>query len=284
MIKKTTVDNYARLLDQQADEAAAKVLAFARGLDWTTYMDRHYARTQLTEYAYNLLLTYGDNASTIAARVYEALAHEMGVEIGTAQLAEPLSYGTCIKHVHEAIGDIGSFDKNNEPWPIDVSKMAQKVSSTVSTDVYHSANRTIDKNLQAYDGEAYYQRVPRSAHPCAFCVMLSGLGGHYSTAEKAVHVGKTGNKAYHPGCRCIAVPVFGKGSIEGHDPGAFRDKFNKVADTISDDAVKGELESMSVGELKELKKKADKAHQNPFWYKKTAMTLAEMRKTYGGMK
>ena len=67
-----------------------------------------------------------------------------------------------------------------------------------------------------------YARVPSGVDTCDWCYMLAARGAVYYSETSA---GKKGlHEAFHPGCNCSVVPMWGLNGLEGYDPEHYKER------------------------------------------------------------
>ena len=103
----------------------------------------------------------------------------------------------------------------------DVDSFVKSCASQAQRHAMARANQTIMDNCRKK--KAHYARVPTSASPCDFCLMLASRGFVYATKETAGELGQ-----YHNHCRCRIVPGFGESPIlKGYDPDALYEEWQR---------------------------------------------------------
>lgn len=205
MIQRAGFDRYRGLLDAQASEAMSKIRKFSEGL---RLLGSESDAEVLSAYAYDVLLSYGDNAAEIAASYYEELARAAGADVPRSILEDWARSGTTP-------GGLASTAKGS--WDLGVDATAAALGKSVGGGVRRMAHRTMQRNAER-DG-ARFARVTTSAHPCAFCIMLASRGFAYLSERTALrsHMG-----SYHDGCSCVAVASFDDEGLEGYQETADR--------------------------------------------------------------
>lgn len=128
---------------------------------------------------------------------------------------------------------------------INKDKWMQRISSPVLIEVMGAATKQIvngqrdavDK-MRAADRVAIgYQRVVRSATPCAFCIMLASRGPAYHSTESAERVVQASAKRavgepYHDNCRCTSKPSYSETEPWAGDNLSFRIDWQKYTEGL----------------------------------------------------
>ena len=152
-----------------------------------------------------LVERYGAVASEIGAQQFSEWANELGIraQVVTAAGVDPVRAAARSR------------------WALTQSNQAGNLSVLVDELVRQPYRSTIADS--AVSSGAGWARVPRSAHPCAFCSMLASRGAVYHSASSA---GGFGGKKYHGDCGCEPVLVRGPEDFPaGYNPDDLYDAY-----------------------------------------------------------
>ena len=237
MLSKERFARYDRDIRQQTDEAMWIIRKYSRSLSWgNTTQSRAAARKLLSDKAAAVIWSYGDNASAIAAELYDELAALEGANVPSAIMEEAASLDEIESSVN--YNTRSAFDmQDGKLKPID-DKLHSAVESMVVGRVNRMANGTIHTN--ALRDHVTYARVPTSSNPCAFCVMLASRGFVYTSKKSALG----SMTRYHDHCSCRAVPSFDGTGLEGYDEQKYLDMYNDAALDVPKSQTKEILSNM----------------------------------------
>ena len=114
----------------------------------------------------------------------------------------------------------------------DVERLLTDLEGRIDYEVQRAAGQTTLNLGQADPRKPRYARVPTGNETCLFCIMLAGLGFHYSTYQKAGGGADHGTELdhYHANCDCRIVPSWEGSTVEGYDPKAYADMFYSMVD------------------------------------------------------
>lgn len=114
----------------------------------------------------------------------------------------------------------------------DLERLMLDLEGRIDYEVQRAAGQTTLNMGAADPAHPKFARVPTGAETCLFCIMLAGLGFHYSTYQKAGGGAKHGTELdhYHANCDCRIVPSFGGASVEGYDPKTYSDMFYQMVE------------------------------------------------------
>lgn len=101
-----------------------------------------------------------------------------------------------------------------------------------------AAAQTVLNNGKRDPRHPRYARVPTGAETCDFCLMLASRSFVYRNETTASHA--------HSGCDCRIVPSWKSMAVEGYDPDALYDQWQKAIDTKA--AERAERNGTSVDE------------------------------------
>lgn len=101
-----------------------------------------------------------------------------------------------------------------------------------------AAAQTVLNNGKRDSRHPRYARVPSGAETCDFCLMLASRSFVYRNETTASHA--------HSGCDCRIVPSWKSMAVEGYDPDALYDQWQKAIDTKA--AERAERNGTSVDE------------------------------------
>lgn len=154
---------------------------------------------------------FGDAAATAAADLYDAMAAASGMRLKPALIdtSDPARF--IDSGVRYQVGKLLGGD---------VQEFVRQCAMVARDQVARRANETMRVNARR--DNLRYARVPTGGETCTFCAMLASRGFAYTSAKSAGE----GHK-FHRNCRCKVVPEFGETSVEGYDPGEWRDTWKK---------------------------------------------------------
>lgn len=207
MISRSDFLAYCRALRSIEDNAERAV----RDTFWGWYNSHPDATVEeMREFAIGLVGdvagTYSDAGASLAAEWYDVEAMAEHVKLDTALLSTSVSDGNVERVVHYQAGNLVNDD---------VGRFVTNLGDYTRDCIRRSANDTIMLNCKRDRRKGVkFARVPSGAETCTWCMMLSGRGFDYSTAESAGE-----QRHFHRGCDCKIVPGFNDDNpIEGYDP------------------------------------------------------------------
>lgn len=207
MIPQADYVAYRASLNKQVNQATRLLRSHISGLDFSG--NSQVAANQAANYARELIELYGNAASYISAVFYEQAANRAG-QIVDAQLEE-LDEDEVMRAAMRAADSLSSGSS--------VEAYQKQLEAMVQRYILQQANKTSVNNAVATKTIVKYARVPTSANPCAFCIMLASRGFVYASKESAGEMNPV-----HEHCSCIVVSDFGEeASLEGYDESAYRE-------------------------------------------------------------
>lgn len=199
-------NNYIEKLSKLSTIAAEKMRAF---IDANGIVDVN----ALIDYAYALVVKYGEGSATLAAMMYDAVAELEGVTVPVAVAAEM----PTVSEVAKAINGV-----------LKQSPSGQLLDSTVSRMVKRASADTTLKNAER-DG-AQFAWVPHG-DTCAFCIALGSRG--WQKASKAATKGGHAEHI-HANCDCqYAIRFSDKTNVSGYDPNYYKNIYDNASDKNS---------------------------------------------------
>lgn len=110
-------------------------------------------------------------------------------------------------------------------WALGTANPLGNLQSIADELVKQPARRTVQRTAEA--SGAAWARVPGSAEPCAFCLMLASRGAVYRSGSSAKFDG-----TFHGGdCKCVVVAVQSDADLpEGYDPDALYEQYKLARD------------------------------------------------------
>ena len=222
----TDVWQYANLVQGVSQEAREAFLEAAKNVDFS---DWAVAAEQLREIIVDIVDLYGNAAGALGAQWYEycrSMKYDSGyfaivsrpnrysVKSDCDNVIDKLFRGEITAEAMIAslagvvVGQVQKHSRNVVEDNLDIEYW-----DAIARGDYTS--KIVQRRAKPAADEIGYARVPTSANPCAFCVMLASRGFVYSSEEKATKSRKTGDK-YHSNCFCKAVPFFKAGEIVGY--------------------------------------------------------------------
>lgn len=278
MIARAGFDAYSALIDRQGQEAMRKIREFSSKLKWgNTKESRAFARELLHDYAYDVITSYGDNAASIAAEYYDELARLAGADVPRAIMAGGYTAEQVSGAVDYATRSVWDADEDGLK-PVSQPSIDAAVAGMVQGRVMRMANQTMWDN--ASRDHARYARVTRSAHPCAFCLMLASAGFVYTSEKTAVLA--HGLHSYHDSCSCVAVASFDEDGLEGYQDtvDGYYDMWRTASESLPDSATRESWNELTAGE-QEKYRRPDHPTWNPYANYRTHQVLSQMRSLYG---
>lgn len=279
MISRSSFDAYAAMVDAQADSALARIRQFAGALDWgTTRAQRADARDMLRDFAYDVVTSYGDNAAAIAANYYDSLAALAGRDLPNAIMADSPQRAAVDGAVDWSTKSVWDSDAEGAMAAVDAAMVGTTVANVVASRVHSMANATMYNNAMR-DG-VRYARVPTSATPCAFCLMLASRGFEYLSEDTALYAHHMGR--YHDDCRCKAVASFDDEGLEGYQDSAdaYYGQWKAASDSLPDKVTREAWKAMGKAEQAKWTRQ-DHPTWNGYANYRTHMLLARLREQQG---
>lgn len=188
--------NFTRKLSKLNAEASELVQDYAveNGLD----------DPELLDYAYGVVLRYGEASAALSAEMYDEIARLEGKILPDAEVAETPTKNEVAKAVN-------GTKKTGNP---------KNVGNAVGRLVKRTGADTMLKNA-ARDG-AQFAWIP-SGDTCPFCLMLASNGWQYMS-KKAL---KNGHAEHiHANCDCTYCIRFDKNfQVEGYDPDKYLEMY-----------------------------------------------------------
>lgn len=205
--------NYIRMLSQLNDTAGKKMQEY---VSKNGFGDTN----AIVNYAYGLIIKYGEGSAALAAEMYDETAALSGMVLPAAEVADTASYGEIAKAIHGTIKQ---------------SKNPNSCGNTVSRYVKMAGADTTLKNAER-DG-AQFAWVPMG-DTCPFCLALASRGWQ-NISKKAL---KNGHAEHiHANCDCTySVRFDNKSGVRGYDPA----KYKAMYDNAEGDTPKEKINSM----------------------------------------
>lgn len=203
------VSDYRRANDALGRLIATDLARIWAGLDLSNPRE---ASRQLQLVVPDLVADYGDMAATVAADFFEEVTAGYNLPYRTATLAPVAPPGQVKATTRWAVGPLfGAEQAYGQALALLISGAHRLVQQ--------AGRDTIATNTQR--AKLAYARMPSSAEPCAFCLVLASRGAVYGS-EKDAKYAKHGGK-YHDDCRCVPVPMRSDEDMpEGYDLAKFK--------------------------------------------------------------
>lgn len=228
-ISRRELEEYARTIDQIGSNARAS-LELRLGEILTSFRpdmpenEWKALREELMDALFDTRSYWADVAAAAAAEFYDGTVGARG-GLSRAQLhavTDRKKTDDCVRSLAKYL-----FDGDH-------LKFISKVCDNAEHHVKFAANDTILFN-SARDGKkgVRYARVPTSANPCAFCVMLAGRGFVYHTKKTAGEYSH-----YHIHCRCKVIAGFDGDTVEGYDPEKYQEIYVQAINELYDEGIR----------------------------------------------
>lgn len=112
-------------------------------------------------------------------------------------------------------------DFYNEFLDEDTQKTKNAVDAIIDDTIHKTDRRQIVRNgYHDKKSNKKFARVPRGMYTCDWCIMLASWGFHYNSQETALSPG-------HNWCDCAVIAGFADAEVEGYDPDAYYDYYEK---------------------------------------------------------
>lgn len=172
----------------------------------------HINRQELIDYAYGVVIKYGEASATLSAEMYDALAELSGKYLPTAELAETPSIEEVAKTVNGTLKQSGNLEML-------ASAVGRLVKRTGADTTLINAER---------DG-AQFAWIP-SGDTCAFCIAIASRGWQYISKESF----RNGHAEHiHSNCDCAYAVRFDESSnVSGYNPQIYEDLYYGVDELI----------------------------------------------------
>lgn len=197
-------------------------------------MEPYAARRYIRQAYQAIVAKYGAYASVAALEFYE---------INRAQ--------ATLKTAYNASAFVPEIDKLLEfdvtaamSMSTDIQKLLDRLFGNATERVMQYADETITQNA-AYDpAHPMWALVPH-ANACGWCQMIASRGFDYYSKKSA------GNTR-HPNCKCTPVAEFDTKNprLDGYDPSKLEEKYRKARETLNEDEIWKEWDSLNPQEQK----------------------------------
>jgi hypothetical protein len=223
IISYAEFEAYVRDLSKLAEGAQKELLSTWWKLH-NMQLDQEMLRDVLQASMRTLADVYGEAGKMLAAEFFSRTTSYQGQR----ELSGLLKYGGAEKQISDALERVfnAATDKDS----------AAALREFTERYVHNAARHTTLELAKKY--RTKWARMPTSAHPCSWCVMLAGRGFVYASKKKAQQT--KGGELYHPHCHCQPVAVkesdiekYGEDNlIEGYKPSAYYAAWKDAADTV----------------------------------------------------
>lgn len=214
--------------------AAAQTAGLWPQVDWASPAAADAVRT-----LYGAIVgQFGQSAAAVAAQFYDEQRAEHDLPQYTASMSDPLPSVMLDKIVTSAFlggepkSDVPVDEQTTSDLPVD-QMVPARLDGQLQRLVLQPGRETIAENVEKDPAKPRYVRVPTSAKPCAFCVMLASreLGPNfagYTSAHNALF--RVNGEKFHKFCDCVAVQVFGTDAAAvSPSIGDYGDMYRKAA-------------------------------------------------------
>lgn len=181
---------------------------------------------------------FGQSSAAVAAQFYDEQRAEHDLPQYTASMSDPLPPVMLDKIVTSAFlggepkSDVPVDEQTTSDLPVD-QMVPQRLDGQLQRLVLQPGRETIAENVEKDPAKPRYVRVPTSAKPCAFCVMLASrqIGPAFRGYTSIESAGGTEATKYHKHCDCEAVPIFSSLDLADVSPnmGDYVDMYRKAA-------------------------------------------------------
>ncbi len=211
-VTRSNLNRYRSSIDAIADRPKAGLVEMLNRLDWEDVTDCANKAVQIMRAAGQI---GSDTAAVSAAEFYKHIRRNM---VGG-------EWATLARSGYDADameGAVRSFvatifrDGNADMF-------VEHCIARYDSEVRNAARRCIDENMRRDSVRAEYALVP-DGECCDLCAELAAIGPSANWGDWDGHV--------HEHCRCVTVPVFEGGEIEGYSPDRYAEQ---LADTASGD-------------------------------------------------
>lgn len=196
-------------------DAKARVLRVLESIEWTPDNVAQ-CREAVVQVLAAAMPTYTDAAAQAGADLYDAVREAaVGEAMGAAAISgyEPDATEGAVRAFVQDIVDGGPVELFN-----------RKVLDRVDYEIRRSENASVAANAALDPLEPRFARVPTGAETCEFCLMLASRGFAYTSAASA---GRGDPDHYHPNCDCRVVQGYDGMDVEGYDPEAYGELWDR---------------------------------------------------------
>lgn len=196
-------------------------------------------------------IDYSQDIATVREQVVEVMQVYCGGATDlTAQLAAEFYDGLREYELGERMGAVAKSGRDPNATEGAVRAFAQKLVEDKTAEFITlclerldyetkvAAAQTVLNNGRRDRRKPRFARVPTGAETCDFCLMLASRSFVYRNETTASHA--------HSGCDCRIVPSWKSMAVEGYDPDALYDQWQKAIDTKA--AERAERNGTSVDE------------------------------------
>ncbi len=225
------------------------------------FSNRSIAIQQIEQIVVSLTGVSTEVASLIGANFYDEVSLEVTGKSGDAQALNTYSPKSDFVTVNALMHSVNDED--------DEIKFINEMLERVDMQIRKAANNSVVENGYRDKRRPRFARVPtyeKGSPPCLFCLMLASRGAvNYSRSS----AGETtlGHNRYHNNCKCKIVPVFKSMDIEGYDPDALYDEWQKGYTKLAKKRAKRKGTSVE-DEIKRYKRKQQEASEKAYQKRK----------------
>lgn len=198
---RLSAGDLARYRDATRQVARDAASAVARALESGGARGATELRSAAIEAITQSVGVHGDMAQAVAGQLFDEVVDAEGLGAGTFELYDDIiDLGMLEEKVRYyarkvVMGNVGGFVD-------DASALAEWYA-------WRCGRTAMVRNCEA--NGVRYARVPTSANPCDWCVMLASRGFVFHSADLAEAGG-------HEHCECVVVPGGPRTTVEGYDP------------------------------------------------------------------
>lgn len=242
-IPRRYIDGYANSLEMISEEMKRRLTSALEAVDYTRPVAE--VREALIPIMQAHVYESRVIAAQAAAEFYDGLREwETGERMGAVAIdgydPEPVErrVRSSVQPLAEAQDEFYWADdiRLNEAYQEEATRRAARelvkaLCEYTGYSVKAAAGGTVFGNGRRDPRAVRFARVPQGSksYPggCPFCQMLASRGFRYRSELTA---GATDPDHYHDNCRCMVVPSWGPGSVEGYDPRAYDQGYQDYLD------------------------------------------------------
>ena len=209
-IPRRVLEYVSEQVNALSADAQARVLRVLESIEWAPDNIAQ-CREILVQALASVMPTYTDAAAQAGADLYDAVREAaVGEAMGAQALSgyEPDATEGAVRAFVQDIVDGNPVERFNA-----------KVLERVDRDIRRAENMSVAENAARDPMKPRYARVPTGHETCEFCLMLASRGFVYTSAEAASHA--------HANCDCRVAPGFPGMEVEGYDPDAYLDMWQR---------------------------------------------------------
>lgn len=178
------------------------------------------------------LSIYGDAAADRALEMFDEVCEREGID-ATSRYYDVIDRTRMADMVGKA------KERHLEDGGWDVESYLARCRELMGSYVHRSAWDNTIRNCEA--NHVRWARVPTGTETCEWCLMLASRGFDYLSSD-------TARAGCHDDCDCVVVPGRRGTSIEGYDPGAYLDAYERTQHLAAEGYSQSQVRRLMAGE------------------------------------